>query len=130
MEDSEKTILLVEDDERVRLLLSLFLLYYPAKLLQARNGLEALGIAREAKPDVIVTDLNMPVMDGITLIKLIRADEVLKSTPVIVLTGTAGEMQSLANKEGATAVLPKPIKKKEFINLIEIVLKQKEHAPK
>lgn len=117
-----KKILVIEDDNSVRLLLKLFLIRYDAKLLEAKNGLEGIGVARQFQPDLIITDVSMPVMDGIEFVKEVRADAVLKATPIIVFTGTGGVYQNQASAAGATAVLEKPIKKRDLINVIEAVL--------
>src|SRR4051812_25397812 len=116
-----KRILLVEDDESVRILLKLYLMRLNYKLLEAKNGLEGLGVAKQFEPHLIITDLTMPVMDGITLVKTIRADEKLKKTPIIVITGTSSEYQQKASDAGADAVLNKPVVRRDLIEIIEVI---------
>ena len=115
-------ILIVEDDESVRLLLKLYLVRLNFTFIEAKNGLEGIGMARQFKPNLVVTDLNMPIMDGISMIKEIRADVNLKHVPVIVLTGTAKDQQQLASAAGADAVLSKPIQRRDLIEVIESML--------
>ena len=116
-----KRILIIEDEESVRLLLKLYLMRHHFTLMEAKNGLEGLGVARQFIPDLVITDLNMPVMDGIAFVKSARADEKLKNVPVVVVTGTAGECQQRANDAGATAVLQKPISRRDLLNIIELI---------
>ncbi len=116
-----KRILIIEDEESVRLLLKLYLMRNNFTLMEARNGLEGLGVARQFVPDLIITDLNMPVMDGIAFLKSARADDKLKDVPIIVFTGTAGEQQQKANEAGASAVLQKPISRRDIMGLIETI---------
>lgn len=120
-----KRILIIEDEESVRLLLKLYLMRHNFKLMEARNGLEGLGVARQFVPDLIITDLNMPVMDGTAFVLSARADDKLKDVPIIVLTGTAGEFQQKANEAGATTVLQKPISRRDLLNIIELIFQKK-----
>lgn len=117
-----KRILIVEDDQSVRVLLKLFLMRGKYTVNEARNGLEGYGIARQVEPHLIITDLNMPVMDGVALIRSIRNDEKLKNTRIIVLTGTTSDQQQLANQAGADAVLNKPVTRRDILAVIEAML--------
>jgi len=117
-----KKILIVEDDESVQLLLKLFLIRLSHSIFEAKNGLEGLGMARQFKPDVIIADLNMPVLDGIEMMKVLKADPATSHIPVIVFTGTYGGQQQKAAEAGAIAVLSKPISRQDLINVIDSVL--------
>ena len=83
-----KTILVVDDNEPNRYLLSAQFGGNGYAVEEARNGEEALAIARENPPDLIVSDLLMPVMDGYTLLRLWKADESLRGIPFVVCTAT------------------------------------------
>lgn len=81
-----------------------------ADIVEAEHGKEALAAAKEKLPDILLTDLNMPVMDGETLLKWVRSSPKLCEVPVIVITSAgnpAKEAQLL--KLGARQVLNKPI---------------------
>ena len=119
-----KKILIVEDEESIRILLKLFLVRLNYKTYEARNGLEGLGMARQFEPHLIITDLMMPVMDGIALVKSIRADEKLKNIPIIVLTGGTGELQQTASVAGASTVMSKPIVRRDLIDVIDSILEK------
>jgi CheY-like chemotaxis protein len=79
-------ILTVDDSLTVRLVLAKAFQSYDCELLEACNGEECLAIAAREKPELILLDLSMPVMDGIAALTALRADPILKSTPVIMLT--------------------------------------------
>lgn len=123
-----RKILIVEDDQSIRVLLKLYLVRLSHQLLEARNGLEGLSMAKQFEPDLIITDLAMPVMDGVKLVTTLRAHPKLKDVPVVVLTGTSAEVQQKANDMGATAVLTKPINRRDLVGLIDQILLAK--APK
>lgn len=120
-----RKILIVEDDQSIRVLLKLYLVRLSHHLLEARNGLEGLSMAKQFEPDLIITDLAMPVMDGVRFMTTLKAHPKLKDTPVIVLTGTSGEYQQRANDSGAAAVLTKPINRKDLVGLIDSILLSK-----
>ena len=74
-------ILTVDDSLTVRLVLAKAFATYDAELIEACNGEEGLAAARRDRPDLILLDLSMPIMDGIATLKALRADPHLKSTP-------------------------------------------------
>jgi len=88
IKDEQKTVLLVEDTPFFTKLVKQYLEWAGYHVLSARNGREALGIVRQQLVDVVLTDINMPVMDGTTLVKTIRANEELAKIPVIALTSS------------------------------------------
>ncbi|NOK31866.1 ATP-binding response regulator [Corallococcus exercitus] len=80
------------------------------------NGAEALRSARESRPDLVLSDVMMPVMDGIQLVKQLRADEALRTLPVILLSARAGEEATSSGLElGADDYLTKPFGAKELL---------------
>jgi len=117
-----KKILIVEDDESVQILLKLFLIRLSHNIIEAKNGLEGIGMARQFKPDVIIADLNMPILDGIEMLKVLKADPSTAHIPVVVFTGTSGEQQQKASEAGAVTVLSKPISRQDLIQVIDSVL--------
>lgn len=92
----------------------------------ALNGEEALAKARQTPPDVVITDVLMPIMDGFTLCRHWRADDRLCSIPLVIYTATYTdtEDEELALSLGATRFLIKPIEPEEFMQEIENVLRQ------
>lgn len=91
----------------------------------ADNGKEALKRLEETTVDLIVADLAMPEMDGVTLLKHLRADERYRTLPVIMLTASGQEQDRLqAEAEGANNFLTKPTSSHEFIETINRCLHQ------
>lgn len=88
-------------------------------LVEATDGANALEKLAEIHPDVIVTDLNMPVMDGMTLIEQIRTRENLAKIPIIVLT-TEGALtdQQKASSLAVAAYVTKPIRQQDLIDAV------------
>jgi CheY-like chemotaxis protein len=83
-------ILSVDDSKTVRALLARLFRPYACELREAANGEEGLAAAAREKPDLIFLDYNMPVMDGVTMLRRLREDAELKRTPVIMLTAESG----------------------------------------
>jgi len=94
------------------------------QVVQAGDGKEAMGkLATGAKPDLVVTDLNMPVMDGITLIKAIRKMPPLRFTPILMLTTESSEEKKAEGRAvGATGWIVKPFSPEQFLKVLKKVL--------
>lgn len=92
---TKKKILLVEDDEALQIVLQDAFRQEEFLVISARDGKEGLETALAEHPDLILLDVNMPVMDGITALKKLREDSWGKSVPVIMLTNSA-DMGSMA----------------------------------
>lgn len=104
------TVLLVEDDRDGRRMYAEWLSQAGFRVLEAHNGLQALERAFEFSPDVVVTDLNIPGIDGFELTRRLRNDPRTRSVPVLAVTGYAAFAAdpSRAQRAGCDAVLPKP----------------------
>ncbi|HEX4598238.1 MAG TPA: EAL domain-containing protein [Burkholderiaceae bacterium] len=104
------TILIVDDRPSNRQFLLTLLGYAGHELLEAADGAEALRLIRRARPDLVITDILMPTMDGCEMVSRIRADPNLAATPVIFYSATYSETQArkLAASCGVDEVLPKP----------------------
>jgi two-component system, chemotaxis family, chemotaxis protein CheY len=112
-------ILVVEDTYLTFQLLFYFLQRNQHNILQASNGVEAIQILEENPVDLVITDIHMPEMDGLTLIGRIRADERFRHLPVIVLTASGLEkVEKLAFEKGATAFLSQPFSSRELGKLV------------
>lgn len=115
-------ILLVEDEDSVRALLRLFLGRKQFHVIEAKTGLEGLGLARSMHPDIIITDLMMPGMSGVELITELKKDVATQLIPIICITGASYEHQKAASAAGAAAVISKPLHIKEFVALVTSLL--------
>jgi CheY-like chemotaxis protein len=114
---SRKKVLLVDDVHLILELEKAFLKFLPVDILIARNGAEALELVRREHPDLIYLDLNMPVMDGPTCCRALKADPATSGIPVIMVT-TAGREQDelLCRSSGCDDYITKPINGKQFLD--------------
>ncbi|HMV99167.1 MAG TPA: response regulator [Acidobacteriota bacterium] len=117
-------VLIVDDNAGNLYLLRMLLQGHGYSVDEARHGAEALVKARQQPPDLIISDLLMPVMDGYTLLRQWKADERLKRIPFVVYTATYTEPRDerLALDLGATAFIVKPTEPEPFMATIEEVL--------
>lgn len=105
---SPPTVLLVEDHTDSRQMYAEFL-RMQFIVVEAADGVNALEVMAETRPDVVVTDLTLPRMDGFELLKRMKADARLKDVPVIALSGFSGaDHEDRARKAGSSLVLQKP----------------------
>jgi len=112
-------VLLVEDDPDTREMYSFYLSYSGLHVTEARTGRRALERAREERPDVVVTDIAMPEMDGLELSRRLRAEEPTHDVPIIAVSGQASDR---ARQAGADIVLEKPCQPDHLLRAIEYVL--------
>jgi PAS domain S-box-containing protein len=116
-------VLVVDDKEENRYYLEALLTGHRFVVESARHGAEALTMARQNPPDIVISDLLMPVMDGYTLLRHWKADPRLKSMPFIVYTATYTEPEDerLALSLGADAFILKPAEPDDFLNRLREV---------
>ena len=106
---TSKTILVVDDADFIRRLVSIILTLEGYKVLEADNGKEALDILAKTWVDMIITDLDMPVMDGIELVSAMRSEPAYKHIPVVMLTSEFLEFRKQqAFEAGINEWIPKP----------------------
>jgi len=101
-------VLLAEDDDDLRALYGYMLLAAGYKVNTVRNGLEALDEIQVNRPDVVVTDITMPVLSGLDLIVAVGADDELADLPVVAITSFGEGICKLARAAGATDAIDKP----------------------
>jgi CheY-like chemotaxis protein len=110
-----KTILLANESRVTLELIKVYLVVKDVRVLESRDGAEALIIARAERPDLILCDLRMPNLDGLALCRQIRSDPALRNTPVILLSSEADrETLRDCREAGAREVLQKPIGPREL----------------
>jgi two-component system, cell cycle response regulator DivK len=112
-------VLLVEDDRDTREMYSEFLSHSGLRVAEAPSGRRALETAREQCPDVVVTDIAMPGMDGLELSRRLRSSAPTREVPIIAVSGNACER---AREAGANVVLEKPCPPDHLLHVIEGVL--------
>ena len=104
-----KKILIADDEESILRIVSFRLEKKGYEIIKATNGKEALDLMRENKPDLVLLDLAMPVMDGYEVCKAIKTDEALKNIPVIFLTVSREEkVKERADRYCADGYIMKP----------------------
>jgi len=112
---SETLVLVADDDEDILLLVTTRLRRDGFEVIAARNGEEALELARERHPDIAVLDVGMPKLDGLEVLAQIREDETLKTMRVLLLTAKAQESDMRRGYEaGADAYVRKPFSPSEL----------------
>lgn len=123
-----KHIIIADDRLENRYMLESLLKGVDYKISTAKNGSEALTLARKSPPDLIITDILMPVMDGFTLCKEWRKDEALKKIPFIFYTAAYTNPQDInyARRLGADRYLIKPQEPSEFLSIIKQLLYESE----
>jgi two-component system, chemotaxis family, chemotaxis protein CheY len=107
------SVLVVDDSPTIRGFARLFLRSLKVDVLEAEDGERALAIVREKRPSVIVVDVNMPQMDGLTFTRALRADgdADVRSIPVLLLTGEkSDDLRARGTEAGADELIEKPIK--------------------
>jgi len=116
-------VLVVDDVPDVRRLHTRLLYGSGMEVATAENGVQALDAVRRSAPDVVVTDVNMPVMDGLDLCRRLRADAATRDVVVVVVT--AEESDQTAYDAGCDAVLRKPCSRTLLLSTIRQLLERR-----
>ena len=127
-------VLTVDDSKTIRTIVKKAFRPYDCEMIEAENGVEGLAAANREKPDLIVLDITMPVMNGIEMLEKLKGDAVMKNIPVIMLTAESGKdnvMQIV--KMGVKDYMVKPFKGEQLIeraqNLVKLESKKEEKPP-
>ncbi|OOP57508.1 MAG: two-component system response regulator [Candidatus Brocadia carolinensis] len=122
---SDKNVMVVEDNEKNRKLVRVVLKAKGYNVIEATTGEEALNLLKNQKPNIILMDIQLPGIDGLTLIKQIKADSVTKEIPIIAVTAYAmkGDEQKILDT-GCEAYMSKPINTQELPLVIEKYIKK------
>jgi len=117
-----QTILTVDDSRTMRDMLRMALAEAGFNVIQAVDGVDGLDVLQRSTPDVIVTDINMPKMDGFGLIEAVRKDTRYRRVPILVLTTESDAAKKQRAKEaGATGWIVKPFEPTKLIAAIRRV---------
>lgn len=121
---AEQKILIVEDDETLSSVLKYNLLKEGYQTLTAGDGLQAIEIARQEKPDLIILDLMLPKMDGLEVCRILRQSMTI---PIIMLTAKAEEIDKIVGLEvGADDYMTKPFSMRELLARLRAMLRRME----
>ena len=116
--------LVVEDSPTMRQLICFALRRIKGlDVVEADDGVDGLKKLSDSRFDILITDINMPVMDGLKLVSLVRKDEIHKDIPIVVITTEgAAEDRQRAMALGANAYITKPIQAPQVINCVKELL--------
>jgi CheY-like chemotaxis protein len=116
-------ILSTDDSKTVRMIIQRSFRPYDCTICEASNGEEGLAVAAKEKPDLIILDITMPVMDGVTMLAALKANPELKDIPVIMLTAEHGR-ENVANivSLGVRDYLVKPFKDEQIVEKAQGVI--------
>lgn len=117
-----KKILIVEDDFDTRYVMSLILRHEGYEVITVADGECAFAVALEQKPDLMITDLNMPRLNGIELTRKIRLKDEMAEMPILAITAYGQRTATNAIEAGASACARKPISFNEFLPMIKNLL--------
>jgi two-component system, chemotaxis family, chemotaxis protein CheY len=117
---ADLNVLVVEDSPTMRQLISFALKrVHGSKIVEATDGIDALKKLAAQTFDLILTDINMPIMDGLKLVSLVRGDDQHKKIPIIIITTEGAEEDRKRGLAlGANAYLSKPIQTAELLKLV------------
>jgi two-component system chemotaxis response regulator CheY len=117
-----KIILTVDDSRTMREMLKLALLDADFEVLQAVDGVHGLEVLEQSEPDVIITDINMPNLDGFGFIEAVRRDVRRQGTPILVLTTESdSDKKKRARDAGATGWIVKPFDPVKLVDAVRRV---------
>ena len=116
-------ILTVDDSSTMRQMITFTLKAAGFNILEAGDGVEALEVAKGKKLSLVITDVNMPRMDGITLVQRLRTLPEFKFTPILVLTTESDASMKQKGKEaGATGWIVKPFSPEKLLDVVNKVI--------
>lgn len=123
---SDRKILVVDDEVHIVHVVAIKLRNNGYEVITAENGAQAFELARQEKPDVVVSDCQMPVMNGLELLENMRNNRETKDIPVILLTARSFAIEDETKlRLKISECLSKPFSPKELLNTVEDVLYQK-----
>src|SRR5215469_16052373 len=119
------TVLLVEDTEDNRFMMRRLLEMSNYRVLEARDGEEAVSMTKQQKPSLVLMDLSLPVLDGLEATRLIRGSPEVKATPIVIVSAhEKADFQAEAFKAGCNGYVTKPINFAELEQLIDELLEE------
>jgi len=122
MKPKSLKMLIVDDDALISAMLQDFFKGFDYEFLTAEDGEEALALCMSQKPDIVITDIMLPRMTGIELIKKLRSTDEFAVMPIIAFTAGSSVMRDEAKKAGAHMVLEKPVRRMELLQKVDELL--------
>ena len=119
-------VLIADDSEDLRNLWKAFLTFWGFTVDEARDGREAILKARIRKPDLIIMDCWMPILDGFSATSQLRSDPLFADVPVLAVSAAnMPGMRSRAQEAGSTAFVPKPVMPEQLIEELRVLMRQR-----
>jgi two-component system, OmpR family, alkaline phosphatase synthesis response regulator PhoP len=116
-------ILVAEDEQHIAEMITFKLTNGGHQVIRARDGEEAIRLAEQETPDLILLDVMMPVLSGFEVLRQLKSDQACRSVPVIMVTAKGQEREVVSGlRDGATDYIVKPFSLKELVARIELVL--------
>jgi two-component system chemotaxis response regulator CheY len=117
-----KRVMTVDDSKTMRDMVAFTLRGAGFEVSQAEDGKQALGMLAKSPVDIVITDLNMPVMDGVALIRALRADPKWRAVPILMLTTESDSgKKSEGRNAGATGWIVKPFDPGKLVDIVNRV---------
>lgn len=124
------TILAVDDSSSIRNLIKRTLESEGYDVVMAEDGVDAMEIARSRTFDMVLTDINMPKMTGISLVSKLRRLEAYQDIPIVMVTTEDKDFKKQkAKTQGANGWLQKPFTQERLLNVVKVMLDKYNHAP-
>ena len=121
--NTRSTVMVVEDFADTRLMLEQWLSRRGFRVVHAKDGWEAVGVAVRERPDLILMDLNLPVLDGVEVTCLLREHEELRDVPIVAITAhDTAEARADASDAGCNAYIAKPVDFDELDRVVRQIL--------
>ncbi len=115
-----RTILAIDDSSTIRQMLAMTLGSAGHRVLQAEDGLAGYSLATTEHVDVVITDLNMPVMDGLDFVRMYRTQPTTQRVPILLLsTESSDRFKRQAKDAGATGWITKPFRQDQLLAVVE-----------
>ncbi len=123
--EEERSVLVVDDSVTVRKVTSRLLERQGMNVMTAKDGVEAVSVLQERKPDIVLLDIEMPRMDGFEVARQVRRDERLADLPIVMISSRTGEKhRERARELGVNHFLGKPFQENELLEVIDELVKQ------
>jgi two-component system, chemotaxis family, chemotaxis protein CheY len=117
-----KRVLTVDDSKTMRDMVAFTLRGAGFDVVEAEDGLKALGVLERTSVDLVITDINMPNMDGVSLTRQLRAKPTFRSTPILILTTEGGDDKKAEGRAaGATGWIVKPLAPEKLLQVVNKV---------
>lgn len=118
--EEDYTIVIADDDDIVRETVQQLLSHFGYTVHKAANGQEALDTVKRLRPDLVILDVNMPDLDGYTVLLLVKSQPLYRDLPIIVLTGdfVGEEYEKHSQALGALYHLRKPVEKEKLLSVV------------